>query len=73
MSLGGTVQIVGPEGFADYGSGRYTLIELNGGDILDAFDTLIPPEGMEAEIDTLSGNVEVILSKIPIGTVILLR
>lgn len=71
LTLAGTLEIVAPPDFWEYGSGRYTLFEMAGGPLEGAFTKIIPPVGMIAEIDTSAGDVVLVL-RIG-GTTILVR
>lgn len=57
LELGGVLEIVAPEGFSDYGSGQYTLFDLNGGSVSGMFSKIVPPSNMLAEVDSSSGDV----------------
>lgn len=73
LTLGGVLEITAPEGFFEYGSGRYTLFGLGSGSISGSFATIVPPAGMIAEIETDDGDVVLLLSQTPNGTVIVVQ
>ncbi len=71
LTLAGALVVTAPSDFSEYGSGRYTLFDLNGGVLVGAFSTIIPPDGMAAEIDDSSGDVVLVLRMS--GTIIVVR
>lgn len=59
--LGGILNIVTLDGVE---TGDYLLISMNGGELTGAFDQLVLPDGVVAELDTSSGSLVLSISEI---------
>ena len=73
LRLGGVLEIAAPEGFIEYGKGRYKIFDLNGGTVSGSFEQMIPPAGMSAELDESGGDLFLVLARRPTGTLLLLK